>query len=265
MMKDRSTLGTRRRSTRRRVGSAAVLALMGVAAALPAAVSAQAGGPGFTFRRPVASVTLRAGYAMASARSDIFDDLMAPLIVDRRDFDAPYVGGSLAIAVADRWDVAVDAGHAWSRTRVEWRDYVELDGSSIWQTVSFSTTPVTVGARYYVTGRGRGIGRFVWIPARVTPYVGAAVGLVRYRFAREGDFVDLDSEEIYSDRLESMGTTFTAHGQAGIEVGIARSVFLAGEARYQWGRADLDSSVYEGFEPIDLSGLRFTAGLGVRF
>lgn len=249
----------------RRPAAVLTALLLLAAAALPAGIGAQAGGPGFLFQRPVGSISLHGGYMVAGARSDLFEFTTDKLFLDRRDFDAPYVGGAITVSVADRWDVTIDGGHAWKSTRAEWQEWTEADGSPIWQTVSFSTTPVTAGARYFLADRGRGIGQFVWIPSRVQPYFGAGGGLMRYRFAQEGDFVDEAAQEIFPDQLETVGTAFTAYGAAGIQLRIGRSLLLNGEARYNWARDALDGSVYQEFEPMDLSGLRFTGGLGFSF
>ena len=117
----------------------------------------------------------------------------------------------------------------------------------------------------YLTDRGRSIGRFVWIPSRLTPFVGAGAGVVRYRFQQDGDFVDAETFEIFSDRLEQVGTGFTVHGFAGVDVRLKKMLYVTTQARFAWAEGKLDSTVYEGFEPVDLSGFQLTLGLGIRF
>jgi hypothetical protein len=231
----------------------------------PERAAAQLGGPGFVFRQPTVSMALHGGYALPSARSDLFDQTFTDLFLDRHDFESPYLGGELSVRVSERWDVALEAGHAWSSTRTEWRDYEEQDGRPIWQTVEFSRTPVTVSGKYYLTDRGRSIGRFVWIPSRVTPFVGAGAGFVRYQFAQDGDFVHYQTLEIFTDRLEQVGTGFLAQGFAGIDISLNNVVYISPQARYAWAQGGLDRSIYQDFEPMDLSGFQFTMGLGLRF
>jgi len=247
--------------------SAFVLAGLGMVASAfaPAPAAAQLGGQGFVFRQPTVSMALHAGYALPMARSDLFDQTFDDLILDRHDFESPYVGGELSIRASDRWDVSLEVGHAWSSARTEWRDFVEDDGRPIRQTVDFSRTPVTVSGKAYLTDRGRTIGRFVWIPSRVTPFVGAGAGVVRYRFQQDGDFVNTQALEIFTDRLEQVGTGFTAHGFAGVDVMLKNMLYLTTQARYAWAEGGLDQTIYEGFEPMDLSGFQLTLGLGFRF
>jgi len=235
------------------------------AVCLPAAAHAQLGGPGFAFRQPTLSFAVHGGYALPMARSDLFDQLLDDLELARHDFEAPYLGGEIAARVSGRWDVTLEVGHAWSSTRTEWSDYIEDDGRPIRQTVEFARTPVLVSGRYSVVDRGRTIGRFVWVPAKVVPFVSGGLGVMRYRFAQDGDFVEAQTLEIFTDRLEQVGSAFTAQGTVGLDVQLNNAVYLGAQTRYVWGRGGLDRSVYDGFEPMDLSGFQLTLGLGARF
>lgn len=262
-------MATKNRGTR----SGLVLVVLGMvvtAAFAPAPASAQLGGEGFLFRQPTISMALHGGYALPMARSDLFAQIFDDLILDRHDLASPYFGGELSIRASDHWDVSLEVGHAWSRTRTEWEGFVEDDGVEgdgfpIPQTVDFSRTPVTVSGKAYLTDRGRSIGRFVWIPSRVTPFVGAGAGVVRYRLQQEGDFVNTQTLEIFTDRLEQVGTGFTAHGFAGVDVMLKNMLYVTTQARYAWAEGGLDQTIYEDFEPMDLSGLQLTLGLGFRF
>lgn len=249
------------------IRSALVLAALSVvsSAFAPAPAASQLGGEGFVFRPPTISMAIHGGYALPMARSDLFDQTFDDLILDRHDFESPYLGGELSIRASDRWDVSLEVGHAWSSARTEWRDFVEDDGRPIRQTVDFSRTPVTVSGKAYLTDRGRSIGRFVWIPSRVAPFVGAGAGMVRYRFQQDGDFVNAETLEIFTDRLEQVGAGFTAHGFAGVDVLLKNMLYLTTQARYAWAEGGLDETIYEGFEPMDLSGFQVTLGLGLRF
>ncbi len=241
------------------------LALVGAFLGPVTEAQGQMGGPGFTFRQPTLSVGFHAGYARPFARSDLFDQTMREVFLDRSDLQAPFVGGELAIRASSRVDVALEVGHAWSQTTTEWQDFLEDDGSPIWHTVSFSRTPVTVSVEYALKDRGRSIGQFVWIPERVVPFVSVGGGVVRYRFAREGDFVEEPSLIISTDELEHVGSAFTAHGSFGVDVGLTKVVYMTPQVRYMWARGGLDRTIYDGFQPLDLSGFQITLGIGARF
>src|SRR5690606_30785703 len=116
-----------------------------------------------------------------------------------------------------------------------------------------------------LTPHGRGSGRFVWIPSRVPPWSSDRGRVRRWAPVREGGLGGVEAADLSPGRFQRGGRSPTAYGGAGVPVAPGRSLCLTGEGRYAWARDDLDGSVYDGFESIDLSGLRFTAGFGVRF
>jgi len=245
----------------------AALLGLAVAAAAPVAAGAQGAGRGFLFHEPVGSVTLRGGVAGASARSDIFALATEQLTLGRGDFAGPSFGADFAFRVAPRADLMFGAAYAGSSARSEFRDWVEETESGdrpIEQTTTFRRIPLTVGLRGYITPRGRTIGRFAWVPARTAMYVGAGGGLMWYWFGQQGDFVDAETQEIFSGDLVSSGWTPTAHALAGVDFSLGAHLALTTEGRYGWAKARMDEQ-FEKFRPIDLSGYAATVGLSIRF
>jgi len=241
--------------------------------AAPAATAAQ-GGPGFLFNNPRVSLALRTGYQLPRVGSDIFEFPLDSLTLDRSDFYSPYLGGELGLRATDHLDVAIAAG--WSRARSN-SEYVNwLEGSlPIEQTTTFRTVTGTIGAKYYFGDRGRRVGRFAWVPARLTPYVGGGIGFVSYQFEQEGDFVDfgtivvdpLDgsvSADIFTDRLRTEGTGFAGYLAAGTDVALGRQFVLTGEARYMLSNGPVQGP-FSAFDRIDLAGLQLLAGIGFRW
>ena len=132
------------------------------------------------------------------------------------------------------------------------------------QTTTFARVPVTGSLKMYLAPTGRGVGRFAWVPSRYAPYVGAGAGGMWYQFKQEGDFINTETLVIRTDHLESSGWAKTAHAFAGVDLSVAPRFAITTEARYDWGSATLNDVSYEGFEPIDLSGLSATVGLHIR-
>jgi len=50
----------------------------------------------------------------------------------------------------------------------------------------------------------------------------------------------------------------------GVDVNIARHIYLTLDLRYSWAKPELNRD-YVGFDPLDLSGIRATAGLQWHF
>ena len=229
--------------------------------ALPAAAQS---GPDFLFRNPRASFGLRVGYAVPMVSSDIFDDTREELTVESGDFRAPIFGGQLAIRVSSRVDVAFDVSLSKSDTKSEYRDWVGSDDLPIEQWVEFQRVPFVFSAKVYLDDRGRSVGRFAWIPEAWTPFVGAGAGWVFYRFERDGEFIDLETLNIYRDRFISEGSAPTLHVYGGADWSLSPMFLLTAEGRYAWGRADMGSG-FVGFDPMDLSGFQVTTGISIRF
>lgn len=243
---------------------AGVLAI-GLVPALPGGIAAaQGSGDGFLFREPTRTIVLRGGFAHASAGSDIFTFATDQLTLGSGDFSGPTFGADLAVQLTPRLDVVVGASYAGRSARSEFRDWVDQDDRPIEQTTKFRRVPVTASAKLYLMPRGRTIGRFVWLPARYAPYVGVGGGAMWYRFSQEGDFVDFETLDVFSDELESSGWTGTAHAMAGLDFALTPRLGLTGEARYTYAKATLGDD-FEGFDKIDLSGISTTIGLSIRF
>jgi len=240
----------------------ALAALVGTLA-LPLVAQAQRP-PDFLLRTPRVSVGARVGYAVPFASSEIFDFTREQLTVERSDFNAPSIGGQLAIRVTPRVDIAVDLAWSKSETKSEFRDWVDLDDLPIEQWTEFQRAPVVFGVKAYLKERGRSIGRFAWIPEAWTPFVGGGAGWVFYRFEQDGEFVDFETFDIFRDRFTSEGSTPTIHVFGGADWSLGPMVFLTAEGRYSWAEVDMSGDFVD-FDPMDLSGFQVTAGFSIRF
>ena len=230
------------------------------------ALAAQNQGNGYLFREPVGSFNLRGGFAHASGGSDIFSFSRDQFTLGSMDFSGPQVGGDLAFYLSDRLQLVAGGAYSGSVATSEYRDFVENndDEDAVQQTTTFMRVPVTGSLKMYLSDPGREIGQFAWVPAGYAPYVGVGGGGMWYRFKQEGDFINSETLVIRTDRLESTGWTKTAHAFAGVDLSLNPRFAITTQARYDWAEATLDDVSYEGFEPIDLSGLSATVGLSIR-
>ena len=77
-------------------------ALVVASAAAPSLAGAQDAGNGFLFGAPTGSLTIRGGWAVASAKSDLFAFTTEQLTLNRRDFSSPSGDADLAFFVTPR-------------------------------------------------------------------------------------------------------------------------------------------------------------------
>jgi outer membrane protein W len=240
------------------IGLAAVLAL-------PAPAFGQSQGPGFLFREPIGTFTVRMGLSRPNATGDPFSFFSNELTLTRSSYLAFDVAGDLAFTVAPRLDVVVSAGWAGSQAPSEMRHWLDANDEPIRQMTTFQRVPLTVSLKYYLRPRGRSVGRFAWVPSSgVVPYVGAGGGLMYSRIHQWGDFVDYTDSTIFSDNFASESWTGTAHVFAGVEVPLGPRFVMSAEARYAYAKTPLGPD-FKYFGDMDLSGFSLTVGAGVRF
>jgi hypothetical protein len=106
------------------------------------------------------------------------------------------------------------------------------------------------------------VGNFAWVPNSVVPYVGGGGGALWYRLEQVGDFVDFVDRSVFTDVFRSEGWAPTGHVFGGVEVRVARRLFLTFDGRYIWATPTLGREFID-FDPIDLSGFRTSAGVNI--
>lgn len=250
--------------SRARLLSTVLAGALVASAVAPDSARAQ-GREGFLLNEPRVTLGFHMGYAVPNASSEVFDFVQDELTVDKSDFNAPTLGGQLAVRVSPRVDVRFEVAYSRSETRSEFRDWVDLDNLPIEQDTYLQRVPVTVGLKWYLDDRGRSVGRFAWIPDDWNAYLGAAAGATWYRFEQEGDFVDFETLDIFTSAFSNDGSATTAQLYGGVDHTLAPHFMVTLEGRYSWSEAVEMTGDFVGFEPMDLSGFQATVGISARF
>lgn len=241
-----------------------VLGAAALVAGIASAAGAQGSGNGFLFQQPSGSLTINGGYSHANAGGDLFSFVTNQLSVDKGDFSGFTIGADLALRVAPRFDVVLGTSYAGTSAPSNYRNLVDQNNQEITQTTDFRRVPLMVSVKAYLTPRGRSVGRFAWVPARIAPYVGVGGGGVWYKFRQHGDFVDVNDNSVFTADLTSSNWAPAAQGLAGVDFTLTPHLALTGEAKYIWAHGKLSDS-FSGFDDIDLSGLSTTIGLTFRY
>ena len=240
--------------------SLAVAALFAVGVALPA--EAQQGN-GYLFHAPNVRFSLRGGYDHANANSDLFDQAVQDLSLNKSDFSSLTAGFEAAFTIGSRVDLSVDVGYSRSKHGSDFRHFIDNNDLPIEQTTTFERVPIMANLRVYLAPTGRSIGQLAWIPNKVVPFVGVGGGTMRYRFNQVGDFVDFQTTNVFPSEFNSEGWTPAMQGMGGVDFTITPMFAIRGEGRYVWAKAPL-SRDFSGFNRIDLSGVQGTLGLTLR-
>jgi len=239
-----------------------------LAMAIPAgALSAQVAGNGYLFHTPSVTVSVRGGYSAATAGSDVFDDVTRQLTLNKRDFGSLTLGGDVGFRITSKLELTLDAGYSRSSHKSEFRNFVDNNDLPIEQTTTFERIPLTANLKLHLAPTGRSIGRLAWIPSRFVPYVGGGVGVMSYRFRQQGDFVDFNTNAVFTSNLDTQEDgrdwAFVQQAMAGVEYNFSPMFGLTLDARYLHGRGNLGTA-FTGYDRIDLSGASASVGLSMR-
>lgn len=220
--------------------------------------------PDFMLGRPRASVGVRGGWMVASAKSDIFDFVTEQLTLEKSSFNTPGFGADVSISLKPRLDLVAGIDLSKSTTPSEYRAFVDNRNLPIQQETSLLQTSMFAAVKFAIVPRGRAISRFAWIPAAFVPYVGAGGGVTNYDFKQVGDFVDFSDNRVFTDTFRSHGFAPTALVFAGADIQVYRRISMSIDGRYAWAKAKLSADFID-FEPMDLGGFRFGAGFRYSF
>jgi hypothetical protein len=237
-------------------------ALLALVVATP--VHAQMAGNGFLFHRPYVRVGVRGGYAFARAGSDLFDFTTEQLTLNKKDFSGLSAGANIGFSVTERLDLTLDVGYSRAAKGSEFRELEDNNQLPIEQNTTFERIPITANLKYYLTAPGESIGTSAWIPAKLTPWIGAGGGVMWYRFVQDGDFVDFNTNDVFTSTYQSDDYAAVFQGMAGVDYSLTTQIALTTEARMLYGKGRLNDD-FGGFDKIDLSGVSASVGLTFRF
>lgn len=216
--------------------------------------------PDFLLGRPRAMIGIRGNWHLASAGSDLFDFVTDQLTLEKSHFNTGSFGVDFAANLTPRVDLVAGMDLNRKQTPSEYRRFIDNRGMPIQQTTLLNQYNFTGSIKFALLPKGRHISRLAWIPRTVVPYVGGGGGIGQYTFEQFGDFVDFQDNRIFADTFQSDGWAPIAHVFGGTDVQVFSRMILSLEGRYSWSKTGLDQDFID-FEPIDLGGVKFGAGV----
>ena len=240
----------------------------GPSANSPTQSTSSAPPPDFLLGRPRVSAGIRGSLFVASAKSDIYDFITEQLLMKKSDFNTGSFGAEITFSLTPRLDIVAGLDLNKMSQPTEDRDEVELLSNGtrvpIRSTTELQQANFFASVKYSLIPRGRSVSRLAWIPNTFVPYVGAGAGYGNYTLLQNGDFADFIDHHIFTDTFRSDGWAPLFHVLGGTDIRVARHLLLSFEGKYSWSKADLSQDFID-FEPIDLGGFRFGAGIHFAF
>lgn|SRR5687767_2462402 len=170
-----------------------------------------------------------------------------------KDFNNVTVGGEWLVALGDRAEAGIGLGIYSKSVPSVYADLVNEDLSEIEQDLKLRIVPFTATFRFLPLGRESG----------VQPYIGAGVGLYRWRYTESGEFVDFDSS-IFRETYIGSGGAAGPVILGGLRFPLG-SWDVGGEIRYQNAEGTLPDDQGFSAEKIDLGGFNYLLTFNVRF
>jgi hypothetical protein len=206
-----------------------------------------------------------AKYTLFRDVCELYNPIVRPLDAGL-DWKDEWVGVTWGLeynhVLTDYVEVAVHVDGYQKTIDTSYRDWLDLDGNEIFQTLRLQIVPFGVTLQVVPTGRR----------TRVAPFVGGGVDAFYYKYEEFGDLVDFldpDLSIIRDDYIFSDDVAFGFHAAGGVRVYLNRDFALVARGAYYWAE-DIMGDDFSPSEPglvnrLDLGGACLTFGLHVRF
>ena len=178
-------------------------------------------------------------------QDDVLIENLNLFAFDLRDFNNGTVGGEWLIGLGNNFETGVGLGFYQRTGPSVYADFVNVDGTEIFQDFRLRVVPLALTLRVLPFGRH----------AAVQPYFGGGVGMFNWRYSEVGEFIDFTDFGVFRDRFVADGTDVGGIILGGVRAPIGSRLAIGGEVRYQ--QASGCVGIDQGFlnERIDLGGL----------
>lgn len=195
------------------------------------------------------AISLKIGLFQPFLRSDLWEINIENLAFGKQDMLDLYFGGEYEFFLGSRFSISI-SGETYNKTIAsQYEDWEYDDGTPIYQSLSLRITSFEANLKLFPIG----------YRTKIYPFLGAGIGIFAWRYAQWGEFIDFTDMSVQDGYAETNTYTLGFIGLAGIGFKLNRSTGLFLEAKYQYLKGGL-SSFFEGFEKLDMSGLKYNLG-----
>ena len=176
---------------------------------------------------------------------DVLLENLSLFAFDVRDFNNGTAGAEWLIGAGEYFDAGLGAGFYQRTVPSVYTDFINENGSEIFQEFRLRVVPLTATIRVLPFGRN----------TAVEPYFGVGVGLFDWRYSEVGEFIDFDTFDVFRDRFTARGRDVGGLMLGGLRVPFSDRFSAGIEVRYQsaTGRVGIDQGFLN--ERIDLGGI----------
>ena len=188
------------------------------------------------------------------SNDDVLVNNLDFLIFEIKDFNGAVINADWLIGFGDWLEAGLGIGWYSKTSPALYRNFTNADGSEIEQDLKLRVTPFTATVRVLPLGRDAGF----------QPFIGAGVGVLRYRYSETGQFVDFNDLSIFNGNFVGSGTATGPVILGGFRVPVG-SVDVGFEVRHQSGTDELPVEEQFAGPEIDLGGMNYLLTFNVRF
>ncbi len=206
------------------------------------------------------SVSINVGYfSVRGEDTRVQDDVLIENLnlfaFDVRDFNSGTIGGEWLVGVGEYLEAGVGLGYYRRTVPSVYNDFVNDDGSEIFQDFSLRITPLIFTLRVFPFGN----------QAAVQPYFGGGLGVFNWRYSEVGEFIDFSDFAVFRDRFVADGTDVGGIILGGVRFPVGDRFAVGGELRYQEATGHV--GIENGFlnERIDLVGFTTQFTFQIKF
>ena len=185
--------------------------------------------------------------------STFLSTLNSPRGIDMNEFNGFTFGGEYLIGFGSNLEAGLGVGFYQKTTPVVYTDSVNANGQEIFQDIKFRVYPFSATVRFLPLGNHNPF----------QPYIGAGVGVFRWRYSETGQFID-SQNNIFVDNFVASGGAVGPLILGGVRFG-SGAFSVGGEIRYQDAKADLPADQGFAGPRLDLGGFNYVATLNFRF
>jgi hypothetical protein len=198
------------------------------------------------------NVIFRFGFQKMNMQSDLWNVNMENLVFDRGDMSGSYYGLGYEFFINGNMGIAIEAG-TYKQTRYTmYEEYTYDDDSSILQNLSLNINSLEFNINLLPLG----------YRSYLYPYLSFGGGIYLWKYEQWGSFINFEEGSINDGYANTQTVSLGGNAKAGFVIRVGKKLGLSLEVKYRYLKGKL-SSEFEGFAPLDLSGL--TYGFGVHF